>query len=203
MEDDRKAEKRLAELIESSPRGTSTRLAEYLGVHKMSVSKWAKQYDRYRIPKEHLPKIAEFFKVPIEHFFYDDMKQVRLVPKIGKASCGVPTEYVYEASEYVPYATRGTKNEYAIDAEGDSMSPTIKDGDEVLCELDADIQNGDIVHFTYNGESGIKRYREDESGVYLIPDNPAYPPKFIPKSEINEDNRLFTAKCTRVTSKLS
>ena len=198
------AEEKLAELIKNSPRGTATKLADYIGLHKIAISKWTKHKGRYKIKKEHLPKIAEFFQVPIEYFLHDDIKQVKMIPKIGKASCGVPIEYNYEdAIEYVPYTiTNYTHNFYVIDAEGDSMMPTIKNGDEVLCDLDASISNNDIVHFTFRDESGIKRYKEDENAIYLLADNPAYQPIVILKSEIGIDETLYTAKCIKVTSRL-
>lgn len=196
------AEKRLHELIKSSPRGTSAKLADYLGVPRPYISKWTLQSPRYRIPKEHLPKIAKFFKLPLEYFFDDHMKGVRLVPKIGKASCGVPVDYNYDnADEYIPinYDLHGEL--YVVEAEGDSMSPKINDKDDVLCDASAEVKSGDIVHYTIDGESGIKKIKITDSGITLIPINAAYEPKFYSKDELQQLGANFV-KCVRVISKL-
>lgn len=195
------AEKKLLELVKNSPRGTATKLAEYLGVPRMYISKWTVQAPRYRIPKEYLPKIAKFFKVPLEYFFEDDIKSIKLVPKIGKASCGVPLEYVYEADEYVPVSVSTSGEEYVVEAEGDSMSPKINEGDEVLCDIQVDVKSGDIVHYTINGESGIKKIKFLENGIMLIPINPNYEPKFYSNEELENGNARFV-RCKKVISNL-
>jgi len=65
---------------------------------------------------------------------------------------------------------------YAVEAEGDSMSPKINDGDIVYCCANQIIDSGKIVHYSLNGESGIKRYKINETGtiISLIPINSDY-----------------------------
>jgi SOS-response transcriptional repressor LexA len=47
------------------------------------------------------------------------------------------------------------------------MSPEIEDGDEVICDPDVDVQNGDMVHYTIGNEEAIKIYVRDEDAFIL------------------------------------
>ena len=191
-------EKKLKSLLEQEGRGAGTRLAEYLGVPRNYVSRWAKGVSRYQIPKEYLPKIAQFFGVPIEYFFDTDNKvRVKLVPFIGKASCGVPNEYVYEANEFIPIPSTFGDHIYAVEAEGDSMSPKINEGDVVLCDMDKEVRDGDIVHYTIDNESGIKKIKFTDNGVVLLPLNEKYSPIIYTNDQLEHIPFRIT-KCTRV-----
>jgi SOS-response transcriptional repressor LexA len=65
---------------------------------------------------------------------------------------------------------------YAVQAEGESMSPKINHGSIVYCNVNRRIENGSIVHYSLDGESGIKRYKINERGdiISLIPINSDY-----------------------------
>lgn len=52
---------------------------------------------------------------------------------------------------------------YCVIACCDSIATEIEDGDEIICDPTVPIQNGDIVHYTINGESAVKLYNKDES----------------------------------------
>ncbi len=56
---------------------------------------------------------------------------------------------------------------------GNSMFPVYQNGDLVLVEKNARVDEGDIGIFVLNGESFIKKQGVDE----LISINPEYPPK--------------------------
>jgi len=195
-------ENKLKALLEKEDYGAGARLAEYLGVPRNYISRWAKGVSRYKIPKELLPKIAKFFGVPLDYFFEDtDKISVKLIPFIGKASCGVPMEYVYDASEYLPVPSNLGDHLYAIEAEGDSMSPKIKSGDLVLCDMDKEVKDSDIVHYTVDGDSGIKKIKFTGSGIMLIPLNPNYEPIFYSDDQLKHLTNKFV-KCVRVIASL-
>lgn len=97
------------------------------------------------------------------------------IPIIGLASCGIPKEFDLENYEKLPIRDNFYKARmYAIEAEDNSMAPKINNGDIVYCSQDDGIQNGSIVHYTYKGESGIKKYKvnEAQNTISLIPLNP-------------------------------
>ncbi len=62
---------------------------------------------------------------------------------------------------------------YAVRAEGDSMSPKINHNAIVYCNVNRNIDNGHIIHYSLDGESGIKKYKINEKGhvISLVPMN--------------------------------
>lgn len=66
---------------------------------------------------------------------------------------------------------------HAIRFEGDFMAPTILDGDLVIFQSGADVDNRDIVLVTNRwSEVILRRYRLRGDEVYLAAENSSYPP---------------------------
>ncbi len=67
---------------------------------------------------------------------------------------------------------------------GDSMEPTIFNGDTVICD-NLGYQEDGIYAVIYQGKGFVKRLQMASGGVKIISDNPAYEPMFASK-EIDE-----------------
>ena len=64
-----------------------------------------------------------------------------------------------------------------VTARGESMLPTIADGDELLVnQADRAIGTGGIFVARLDGALVVKRLSRSDAGVRIISDNPAYPP---------------------------
>ena len=84
-----------------------------------------------------------------------------------------PEDDYIEDYLYVPGVP---KNSYAVRVKGNSMSPTIKDGDYVIFTPSMKVKNGDIVIVRDEwNEVMLKRYRVKDGEVFLTSDNPEYP----------------------------
>lgn len=135
---------------------------------------------RTDFPLDYLQKAAEFFNTDINTLLNTDFqKEIKtsVIPLIGKASCGKPNEYDLNGYEPIPIPNDLYKSGmYAVEADGNSMSPKINDGDIVYCCPGSQIESGMIVHYGIDGESGIKRYKINEAGtiITLIPINTEY-----------------------------
>ena len=157
----------------------------------------------HQIPYDDLLKVADFLKVNIDYLINDNaIPLTHYLPIIGSASCGVPTNHFYgEDLEMFPVSSElYREGRYLVRAEGDSMLPKIKNGDLVLCDKNAQVDNGNIIHYTINGEnSGIKRVIFDENGklTMLMPLNTDYPPIVIKDSD-----EVRYAKCLKVIADL-
>jgi SOS-response transcriptional repressor LexA len=100
--------------------------------------------------------------------------QLITIPILGKVPAGFPEHISEDIIEYISLPDVPAKS-YGLIVKGDSMSPTIKDGDYVLFINNGDINNGDIVVVNNEwGESMIKRYRIREGETYLVSDNQEY-----------------------------
>jgi repressor LexA len=195
-------EEKLGKLLEEKGRGAASQLAEYLEVPRNYITRWVKD-EKYNFPYEYVNEIAKFFNVAPSYFLEEDDKipLTHYLPVIGEASCGVPTNhFYYQDYDKIPVpAELYREGRYAVKAVGDSMLPRINPGDIVICDVNMHIDNGNIVNYTLNGESGIKKLITDENNkpIMLMPLNDKYPP--IP---IKESDNLRMAKCFKVISSL-
>ena len=155
---------------------TAKEIAEKLGVTRGTVTHWS---NGIRTPSpEQIEKISKILQVSSDYLLgIDNMMPVKRIPIVGTASCGGPDmNYLQEIDRYCYYGGDNYNPQmYALIANGDSMSPEIDDGDEVICDpLDREIKNGDMVHYRLYDESAIKIYFKDEDAniIQLIPYNP-------------------------------
>jgi len=155
---------------------TGEKIGDIMGVSKSTVIHWS---NGRRTPNpEQIEELASILNTSVSRLFFGNGENLtNFVPLIGKASCGTPQEYDLNGYEPVPVAGKiYSHGMYAVEAEGDSMSPKINNGDIVYCNPNMQVENGNIVHYSYNDESGIKKYKVNEAGtiISLIPINPEY-----------------------------
>jgi phage repressor protein C with HTH and peptisase S24 domain len=124
------------------------------------------------LPKE--GKSREGVSEPIEP--YKGFIPSVVIPVLARVPAGFPEEILRdEVIEYI-CVPDVPKKSYAIIVKGESMAPTIKEGDYAIFLPAHDVINGDIV-ITQNGwgETFIKRYRRRKNKHFLTSDNPEYP----------------------------
>jgi len=186
---------------------TQKELAEKIGVTRPAVTQW--ENDLYEPDNKTIALLAKILNVSTDYLHgisNNNIIPLKRVPLIGYASCGVPTEYNYDTiDEFVPVANEiYIDGMYAVTAQGDSMSPKIEDGDILYCiplnSID-ELKNGDIIHYTFAGESGIKQYKinHNKTIISLIPINPHFEPILIHY----DDPFVDTLKFSKVVARLS
>ncbi|UYY78876.1 helix-turn-helix transcriptional regulator [Sphingomonas sp. R1] len=111
------------------------------------------------------------------------------VPRIDVAASAGPGGWAEDEVARVPFAfppgllrQLGVQPEAAsmVRVAGDSMAPTLNDGDEIL--VDGDQCRPDargIFVLRADGELLVKRVRSAIGGIELVSDNPAYPVRFV------------------------
>ncbi len=80
------------------------------------------------------------------------------------------------------------KNIRAIEVEGDSMYPTLKEGDYVVIEENMHFSGDGIYVLQYDGVLLVKRLQADIDGIEILSDNQSYKTR---KFDPNEDQQLF------------
>ena len=157
---------------------TQLELSEMMSISRSSIAQY--ENNIYQPNIETIELIANTLNIDVSELFEDKSKTrliSKYIPLIGKSSCGKPKDYDLNGYEPVPVPLDMYKDGmYAVEAEGDSMKPKINDGDIVYCQPNRIIDNGNIVHYWLNGESGIKKYKMNEHGtiISLIPINSDY-----------------------------
>jgi repressor LexA len=79
-----------------------------------------------------------------------------------------------------------------IRVEGDSMSPTLEDGDEILVNRDEQRVSGrgGIFVLRVEGVLMVKRLRAAVGGIEMVSDNPAYPLRLLPARDVDVVGRV-------------
>ena len=87
----------------------------------------------------------------------------------------MPILAVENIERYIPW--EGPTGCFALRVRGDSMiGAGILSGDTVIIRPQETAENGQIVVALLDDSATVKRLRRDETGVWLLPENPAYPP---------------------------
>lgn len=153
-------------------------MADQLGVSQMAVSHYVRGT---REPnQEMLKKIALALGVSPSALLDDPDAPPGWVkvPVIGRVPAGVPIEAIEEHEGEVLVPGHAAKNAIALKVSGNSMIPSIRDGDVVLVKLDPDPDPGSIVVARKNldGEVTVKRLVRQGKVTLLVPENKDYDP---------------------------
>lgn len=137
--------------------------------------------------------LADFFHVTTDYLLKGvtaqprDKKGVR-IPVLGRVVAGIPIEAVEEILDYeeITPELAATGEFFALQVKGDSMLPTLKDGDVVIVKKQPTVDSGDIAIVLVNGnEATVKEVKESPGGITLIGHNVAvYTPQFYSNEEI-------------------
>lgn len=107
-------------------------------------------------------------------FINDEFKPIRI---IGSIRAGEPNDVFQNTVGYLMAKVNDPDNYFYLQVVGDSMSPTLLDGDYVLVRFQNTASNNQIVVAGLNGtEATIKRLKLIGSDMFLFPDNENYEP---------------------------
>lgn len=161
-----------------------TKVATALGFSSSIVVKWKRGS---KVRYQTLSKIAEYFGVPVS-YFDKEVPEGNLasapsktfnIPVFESVSAGfgayassavidrIPMFFVHEAD---------AKETIAVKVCGDSMYPTIEDGDTVVVRKTDTVDSGTVAVVLCEDEGYIKRIEFADNKVILRSINPLYPP---------------------------
>lgn len=170
---------------------SQSELAQKLGLSTSTISMYeiGKREPSFEIEE----RIADFFNIGINTLRGKDMGQKSPcsaidLPVLGQVAAGNEKEDVEEIVDHIDisqdFASKGEF--FGLLIKGDSMIPTLCDGDTVIVEKTSDAESGDLVVASVNDSVGTcKRLQKYAEGLALIPINPAYEPMRFTKDEIN------------------
>ena len=149
--------------------------------------------DRYNPSVSTLQLIAKATNAPLEALLPSTKPQqtaargVR-IPVLGRVVAGIPIEAVEEVLDYeeITPELAATGDFFALRVRGDSMLPTLKDGDVVIVKKQPTVDSGDIAIVLVNGnDATVKEIKESTAGITLIGHNVAvYTPQFYSNEDI-------------------
>ena len=160
------------ELGLKTPRmGAVEKMANYFGITKSAIVDDA--------PMTSLQK-------PVVPPGFMPMPEMVQVPLIGSIACVTPITAEQNIKSYVgvPAAWRA---DFALECHGDSMAPTICDGDVVCIRSQPEVEQGQIAAVRIGEEATLKHCYYQNGVVQLIADNPSVcPPMVYTGSDLDE-----------------
>ena len=112
------------------------------------------------------------------------------IPIIGQIIAGQPIDSVenYDGWEEIPASLAKTGTFFALRVHGQSMEPTMREGDIVIVRQQPNVESGDIAVVCINGtETTVKEVKESADGITLIGHNLAvYKPQFYSNEQIQK-----------------
>lgn len=144
-----------------------------------------------------LKKIASYFNVSLDYLLGNSPAKAAQqqsagrgvrIPVLGRVVAGIPLDAIEEIIDYeeIPKSMAATGEFFALQVKGDSMLPTLKDGDIVIVKKQPTVDSGDIAIVLVNGnDATVKEIKESPAGITLIGHNAAiYTPQFYSNKEI-------------------
>lgn len=165
---------------------TQFELAEKAGINNSTISSYVTGLRKPTIGS--LLKICEALEVDLNYFsdIPDDMRssdaeEVIWLPVIGVVPAGIPIEAIEDHAGQVPVAVssiQGKGRVFCLRVMGESMQPTLYEGDTVVIAPDLAPADGEIVvaRFGLDAEVLIKRFHLVDGLMVLKSDNPVYAP---------------------------
>ncbi len=167
-------------------------LSNILNVQQSTISNW--ENERTEIDKKSTFILAEFFDVSVDFLLgresVDDEKikaiggfavpDKFLIPIVGQVVAGKPIESPEYLEGYLYIDYKNADEYFALRVNGDSMlGAGIVPGSLLIIHKQTYASNGDIIVGSIDGESTVKRYKESNGAIFLMPENNAYNPILI------------------------
>lgn len=167
-------------------------LAHQIGVSRSTIAMWESGSSQ---PNNDLLKsLSKVLNVSVDELLGNDVSEVISHPKgvkipvLGIVPAGIPIEAIEEILDYeeIPEQMASTGEFFGLKIKGDSMLPKICDGDIVIVRKQPDVESGETAIIMVNGdEATCKKVVKQENGITLVPNNPAYDPRFFTNKEIS------------------
>ena len=171
-------------------------LARASGVTEGAISQYRK--GAYNATQRNLEKIARVLRVPIPWLMgatdsmtfeipegFQPLPPMERVPLVGSIACGTPilAEQNIEDTVSVPSEWHAS---FTLKCKGDSMAPTIQDGDLVAIRIQPEVETGEIAAVRIGSEATLKRVYLHPDYIELRPDNMSHPSIIRRKDEMND-----------------
>ena len=158
-------------------------LGKIAGVSDKAVSSWETGSKTPRMGA--IERIAAYFRVSksaiIDGEFsprvipagFDPVPDLSTIPLVGRIACGEPVLAEENVEDMVSTPARW-RADFALTCKGDSMAPTIQDGDLVAIRIQPEVETGEIAAVRIGSEATLKRVYLHPDYIELRPENPAF-----------------------------
>ena len=171
---------------------SAEKVAERLGVSPATIYRYEKG-EIEKVPVDSLSELAKILQTTPAYLMgweerpapqkpippgFRPLPEMVQVPLIGTIACGTPITAEQNVKSYIgiPAAWHA---DFALECHGDSMAPTICDGDVVCIRSQPEVEQGQIAAVRIGEEATLKHFYRQGNVVSLIADNPAVCPPMV------------------------
>lgn len=164
-------------------------LGKKIGKNRATIYRYEKD-EIENMPYDVIEPIAKVLRVSPAYLMGWDKEEIKIqplpvkeIPIVSQISAGLPIYAEENILEHTYIATKKlntNKEIFGLRVNGDSMDKEFRDGDVVIVEKDAVVENGQIAVVQVNGYNAtVKRVRYEKDRIILIPEsnNPAHYPQ--------------------------
>lgn len=174
---------------------SQTELGKIAGVTDKAVSTWEKGEKTPRMGA--IERMAAYFGVtksyiidgrqtaPVIPEGFQPMPPMENVPLVGSIACGTPILAEQNVEDVVSIPSEWHAS-FTLMCKGDSMAPTIQEGDLVAIRIQPEVENGEIAAVRIENEATLKRVYLHDDYIELRPDNMSHPSIIRRKDEMND-----------------
>ena len=170
---------------------TQKEICKDLNFKEMTFSDWVNTKTYPRIDK--IEKMAQYFGIEKSDLIEKRKRTAStttsiLIPVLGRIVAGEPIDAITDIIDYEEITPRMAQKgkHFALVFKGNSMEPTLREGDVVIVRQQSEVENGEIAIVLVNGnEATVKEVKEAPAGITLIGHNVAvYTPHFYTREQI-------------------
>lgn len=170
---------------------TQKEICKDLNFKEMTFSYWVNAKTYPRIDK--IEKMAQYFGIEKSDLIEKRKRTAStttsiLIPVLGRIVAGEPIDAITDIIDYEEITPRMAQKgkHFALVVKGNSMEPTLREGDVVIVRQQSEVENGEIAIVLVNGnEATVKEVKEAPAGITLIGHNVAvYTPHFYTREQI-------------------
>lgn len=184
---------------------TLEQVGDMVGVGKSTVRKW-ETGDIENMKRDKIVKLAKALRVSPAYIMGMEVEEPEVitatrVPVVSQISAGMPIyseENILEYAYIPSFLNKEGKELFYLKVCGDSMDKEFNDGDLVLVEKDAPIENGQIGVVMINGYNAtVKRVKYNKDQVILMPEsenNEHLPQFYTTNDDINFIGRVISSQ---------
>lgn len=142
-----------------------------------------------------LISLAKVFGVTTDYLMGVDDKSEKpkgfKIPILGSIPAGIPIEAIEDIVDYeeITEDMAKTGTFFGLKVKGDSMIPTINEGDVLIIRQQDDAETGKICVVMINGyDATLKAIKKEATGLWVLPHNPNsdFKPTFFTNKEVEE-----------------
>jgi len=170
---------------------TKMDVATDLGIPFSTLSSWANCHKYPRI--ENLDQLAKYFGVEITDLVSENggttQPQVSRINVYSRIFWDGENEMTKELPQYEEIPTRMAKtgNFYALRLDDDSMTPTLNQGDILICKKTTDAMNGKLMIVIIENDDAIcSKIIKNEFGITLQAFNPSHESLFFSYKQMDQ-----------------